>query len=94
MRTSKTIIVVYSIGALINCNLIRAYKERQNMLRKEVDAMRCLRILLISGLLALVFGVVSCCSSRAPDGDKLVVKAERVAWRPTGTGFYHPEIGH
>jgi len=56
--------------------------------------MRCLRILLISGLLALVFGVVGCCSSRAPDGDKLVVKAERVAWRPTGTGFYTPEIDY
>lgn len=94
LRTSKTIIVVYHTGGVVKSNFIRAYKKGQNVFGKEIDTMRCLRILLISGFLALVLALAGCGSTQARNSEKPGVGAERMAWRPTGTGFYHPEIDY
>ena len=51
--------------------------------------MRPLRIMLVLGLMALMLGLAGCGHSQARNNELNGGEAEQVAWRPTGTGFYH-----
>jgi hypothetical protein len=86
--------VVYNTGGIVTSFVERTYKNSQARLRKEVGTMRCLRMILISAFLALLIALSGCCGKCRKNTEMPETEAERVAWRSTGTGYYHPEIDY
>jgi len=73
---------------------IRIYERIQSVFKKGIRAMKSVKILTISSLLTMALVLAGCGNANVRNIDECGVEAKRATWRPTGTGFYHPQIEH